>query len=73
MRNLGPMAQDFFAAFGLGNDDKTIASGNLDGVALAAIQGLTAKLAEAERSIAELRQLVEMLLARIPRERHFTE
>jgi hypothetical protein len=41
---LGPTAQDFPAAFGLGNDGKTIATVNLDGVALAAIQGLNAKL-----------------------------
>jgi Skp family chaperone for outer membrane proteins len=41
---LGPTAQDFAAAFGLAAADKTIASGNLDGVALAAIKGLNAKL-----------------------------
>ncbi len=68
MRNLGPMAQDFSAAFGLGKDDKTIASGNLDGVALAAIQGLNekleAKLAEKDREIAELKRAVEILLVR---------
>jgi hypothetical protein len=44
IRNLGPTAQDFQAAFHLGRDDKTIASSNLHGVALAAIQGLNAKL-----------------------------
>jgi hypothetical protein len=38
--HLGPMAQDFHAAFGLGGDDKTIATVDADGVALAAIQGL---------------------------------
>ena len=50
LRNLGPTAQDFRAAFGLGESDLTIASGNLDGVALAAIQGLNAKL---EREVGE--------------------
>ncbi|GIK85046.1 MAG: hypothetical protein BroJett026_05270 [Betaproteobacteria bacterium] len=44
LRNLGPTAQDFRAAFGLGEGDTTIASGNISGVALAAIQGLDAKL-----------------------------
>jgi hypothetical protein len=44
LRMLGPTAQDFYAAFGLGSDDKTIATVNLDGVALAAIQGLNAKV-----------------------------
>lgn len=43
-RHMGPTAQDFYAAFGLGGDNKTI--GHLDqaGVAYAAIQGLDAKL-----------------------------
>jgi hypothetical protein len=46
--HIGPMAQDFRAAFGLGDDDRTIATVDADGVALAAIQGLNARL-EAER------------------------
>ena len=58
-RNLGPTAQDFHAAFGFGFNDKVIASGNLHGVALAAIQGLNAKvedrLAAKDAEIASLR------------------
>lgn len=42
--HLGPMAQDFYAAFNLGTDDKRIATVDADGVALAAIQGLNQKL-----------------------------
>ena len=42
--HIGPMAQDFFAAFGLGPDDKHITNVDADGVALAAIQGLNEKL-----------------------------
>jgi hypothetical protein len=45
-RHVGPMAQDFHAAFGLGTDDKHIATVDADGVALAAIQGLNQKLEE---------------------------
>jgi hypothetical protein len=46
-RHIGPMAQDFHKAFGLGgSDDKTIAMVDVDGVALAAIQGLNQKLVE---------------------------
>ncbi|MCL4789493.1 MAG: tail fiber domain-containing protein [Verrucomicrobia bacterium] len=44
VRHLGPMAQDFHAAFGLGADDKHIATVDADGVALAAIQGLNEKV-----------------------------
>ncbi len=43
LRHMGPMAQDFYAAFGLGGDDTHIATIDLDGVALAAIQGLYAQ------------------------------
>jgi hypothetical protein len=46
-RHLGPMAQDFYAAFGVGPDEKHIATVDADGVALAAIQGLNQKV-EAE-------------------------
>ncbi len=37
-RHMGPMAQDFRAAFGLGTDDRSIGSLDADGVALAALQ-----------------------------------
>jgi hypothetical protein len=40
VRHLGPMAQDFAAAFGLGADDRHIFPLDAAGVALAAIQGL---------------------------------
>lgn len=38
--HMGPMAQDFHAAFGVGSDSTRIASVDADGVALASIQGL---------------------------------
>src|SRR5688572_18884044 len=41
IRHLGPTAQDFHAAFNLGENDRTITTIDADGVALAAIQGLT--------------------------------
>jgi hypothetical protein len=68
IRHMGPMAQDFHAAFGLGESEVGIATVDADGVALAAIQGLNmkleAKIAEQAREIAELRRLVESLVAR---------
>ena len=39
-RHMGPMAQDFAAAFGLGASDRTIFQIDADGVQLAAIQAL---------------------------------
>ena len=44
IRHMGPTAQDFYAAFGLGETDKGISTVDGQGVALAAIQGLNAKL-----------------------------
>jgi hypothetical protein len=55
------MAQDFHAAFALnGEDDRSIATVDPDGVALAAIQGLNAKL---ERENAELRARLDAIEA----------
>lgn len=47
--HMGPVAEDFKAAFGLSGDGRSIATVDADGVALAAIQGLNAKL-EAENA-----------------------
>jgi len=44
VRHLGPMAQDFYAAFNVGEDDKHITEIDEGGVAFAAIQGLAQKL-----------------------------
>jgi len=40
IHHLGPAAQDFYAAFGLGEDNRHVAPLDASGVALAAIQGL---------------------------------
>lgn len=60
-RYIGPMAQDFHAAFNLGNDT-TINTLDTDGVALSAIQGLNAKL---ERENTALRTDLEQTRAEL--------
>jgi trimeric autotransporter adhesin len=60
-RHIGPTAQDFRAAFGLGENETTIATVDTDGVALAAIQGLNQKLEEQRAENAELKQSVNEL------------
>ena len=67
MRHLVPVAEDFPAAFGLGEGATHIASLDSGGVALAAIQGLNARLesenAALRAELAALRTLVEHKLA----------
>lgn len=60
-RHLGPMAQDFYHAFGLGMDDKTIASVDADGVALAAIKGLMEEINSLKSRISELENQQQVL------------
>ena len=66
-RHLGPMAQDFYAAFQLGGSETTITAVDTEGVALAAIQGLNQKLSEElkrrDAENAELKQTVQELKA----------
>lgn len=65
--HIGPMAQDFREAFGLGTDERHIATVDADGVALAAIQGLNQKLAEKETLLRKLETQNEAMSKRIER------
>lgn len=60
--HMGPVAEDFKATFGLAGDGKSISTVDADGIALAAIQGLNAKL---ESENAALRSRLDALEARI--------
>jgi trimeric autotransporter adhesin len=63
IRHIGPMAQDFYSAFGgLGMDDRHIDTIDADGVAFAAIQGLNRKL-EAQNK--ELKQQLQLEVSRL--------
>lgn len=62
-RHIGPMAQDFHAAFNTGADDKHIATVDEEGVALAAIQGLNEKLKEKDAQINALEKRLSDLEA----------
>jgi hypothetical protein len=67
--HIGPMAQDFYAAFGVGPDDKHIATIDADGVALAAIQGLNQRLKEKDAAIEALQHRLERLEASLSNKR----
>lgn len=55
IRHMGPVAQDFRAAFGLGENDVTINSIDIDGVNLAGVKALDARTLEHARMITTLR------------------
>jgi regulator of replication initiation timing len=59
------MAQDFYAAFGVGSDDKHIATVDEDGVALAAIQGLDEKVEQERIENTKLKQQNDSLEKRL--------
>lgn len=65
VRHVGPMAQDFYAAFGLGGSDRQIEVVDAYGVAFAAIQELNDMLVEKDRQIAALQRQVAELTARV--------
>ena len=56
VRHVGPMAQDWQAAFGLSRDATTINMSDLDGVNLAAIQGLDQRTLSQQEQIDAARQ-----------------
>jgi hypothetical protein len=53
IRHIGPMAQDFRAVFGVGENERYITTVDADGVALAAIQGLNQKIERLEERLAK--------------------
>ncbi|WP_224784937.1 tail fiber domain-containing protein [Marinihelvus fidelis] len=61
-RHIGPMAQDFYAAFGLASGEKAISARDMAGVNMAAVQALVARNAELEERIARLEKLAQQLL-----------
>jgi hypothetical protein len=70
LEHIGPMAQDFYRLFGLGDDDKHINTLDPDGVALAAIKGLYRQnqaqgdeIDQLKASLAQLESVVGILLA----------
>ena len=72
IRHMGPMAQDFYAAFGLGESETAISTVDADGVALAAVQGLyelsqeqAARIQALEEENATLEQRLDNLEERV--------
>ena len=63
--HIGPVAQDFHAAIGLGNSDKAIGTDDADGRAMAAIQGLYQEVQERDARISLQQQRIAILEQRL--------
>jgi hypothetical protein len=61
VRHIGPMAQDFYAAFRVGEDDRHITTIDEDGVALAAVKALHAENASLRSELKRLERRVAAL------------
>jgi len=61
--HMGPMAEEFHEAFDLGADEKRISTVDADGVAFAAIKGLSERLDDTREELAEKDQRIEELEA----------
>jgi hypothetical protein len=73
VRHMGPVAEDFYAAFPIGLGETTIGLGDFDGVNMAAIQGLARRLDIANQEIKALRAERDALEARMRADRAVIE
>jgi hypothetical protein len=68
IRHVGPTAQDFHAAFGLGEDPLRISTIDADGIALRAVQALEARTREADETLVRRNASLEVDLAALKAE-----
>jgi len=61
VRHIGPTAQDFQSAFGVGSDDKSISTVDPSGIALAAIKELYKQLKNKDAELKELKEEISKL------------
>ncbi len=69
IRHIGPMAQDFYAAFGLGTDNRYISTVDIEGVTLAALQGVNQIMRDQADQIAAQRQQIATLESEVATQR----
>ncbi len=67
VRHVGPMAQDFYAAFKIGEDDRHIATIDEDGIALAAAKALSRRNTAVQRENDALRARLRAVELRVRR------
>ncbi|WP_146151973.1 tail fiber domain-containing protein [Ahniella affigens] len=64
-RHVGPVAEEFHQAFGLGQDERTISLSDMAGVALAAVKELNTELQRRDQQIAEQERRLRALEAKL--------
>jgi hypothetical protein len=67
VRHLGPFAEDFRAAFGLGTDERSIGLLDIDGVNFAAVKALETRTEQLQQQIQERDRRIADLEARLER------
>jgi trimeric autotransporter adhesin len=67
VRHIGPMAQDWHAAFGLSSDNESINQGDFDGVNLAAVKALDGRTERMQQLLIEKDRRIDDLEARLRR------
>jgi hypothetical protein len=67
IRHIGPMAQDFNAYFGFGDDERYISTMDADGVAFASIQGLYRLVQQQQAQLDTQEEQILQLQARLAR------
>lgn len=65
VKHIGPMAQDFYKAFGLGHGETSISTVDADGVALSSIIALSQENDQLKAALAQQKQLIDSLLQRV--------
>lgn len=65
VRHIGPMAQDFMAAFDVGDSERHIHMVDANGVNLAAIKALNSRLEEKEEQISLLQEQLDQILSKL--------
>jgi hypothetical protein len=61
VKHIGPMAQDFYNLFSLGNNDKSISTIDPAGIALAAIKEQQKQIEDLKQQNADLKKRLETL------------
>ena len=65
VRHIGPMAQDFMAAFNVGDSDRHIHMVDANGVNMAAIKALNTRLEEKDAQISTLQEQLDEVMKRL--------